>query len=256
MWCRAECVPLCAPPPPLHGWWPPSQIAEVPGLSGVLAYGRTRNEAVVRVQALALRRPAVWSSPLAEHDTEACMRVALEQDWIEIDDHVSGRQVDGPAGPPDCPCKPRRHAAEDQHHQVALLALFRSAPAPCTIDPRFIKAGLRLRSPRSDIGQRQGARSLAIEVCEAVLHRKGSGHQHGSGVPHDVGIAGKRCDGASATPRGGMPRQPSDPARPNHHPPTAPQCRWCAYRARSSAIAGSRRHGTSARSPALPRWCA
>jgi hypothetical protein len=49
----------------------------------------------------------------------------------------------------------------------------------------------------SDIGQRQGARSLAINVCEAVLHRKGSGHQHGSGVTHDVGIAGKRRDGTS-----------------------------------------------------------
>jgi len=30
-------------------------IAEVPALSGVLAYGRTRDEAVARVQALALR---------------------------------------------------------------------------------------------------------------------------------------------------------------------------------------------------------
>ncbi len=30
-------------------------IAEVPALSGVLAYGRTQDEAVARVQALALR---------------------------------------------------------------------------------------------------------------------------------------------------------------------------------------------------------
>jgi predicted RNase H-like HicB family nuclease len=30
-------------------------LAEVPGLSGVLAYGQDRNEAVARVQALALR---------------------------------------------------------------------------------------------------------------------------------------------------------------------------------------------------------
>lgn len=30
-------------------------IAEVPELSGVMAYGRTRDEAVARVQALALR---------------------------------------------------------------------------------------------------------------------------------------------------------------------------------------------------------
>ena len=30
-------------------------IAEVPDLSGVLAYGRTRDEAVARVEALALR---------------------------------------------------------------------------------------------------------------------------------------------------------------------------------------------------------
>ena len=30
-------------------------IAEVPDLSGVLSYGRTRDEAVARVQALALR---------------------------------------------------------------------------------------------------------------------------------------------------------------------------------------------------------
>ena len=30
-------------------------IAEVPALAGVLAYGQTRNEAVARVQALALR---------------------------------------------------------------------------------------------------------------------------------------------------------------------------------------------------------
>ena len=30
-------------------------IAEVPALSGVLAYGQTRDEAVARVQALALR---------------------------------------------------------------------------------------------------------------------------------------------------------------------------------------------------------
>lgn len=30
-------------------------IAEVPGLSGVLPYGQTRDEAVARVQALALR---------------------------------------------------------------------------------------------------------------------------------------------------------------------------------------------------------
>jgi len=30
-------------------------IAEVPGLAGVLCYGRDRNEAVARVQALALR---------------------------------------------------------------------------------------------------------------------------------------------------------------------------------------------------------
>src|SRR5713226_4161159 len=49
----------------------------------------------------------------------------------------------------------------------------------------------------SDIGQREGYRSLAINVCEAVLHRKASGHPHASGVPHDVGIPGKRRDGTS-----------------------------------------------------------
>jgi len=49
----------------------------------------------------------------------------------------------------------------------------------------------------SDIGQREGYRSLAINVCEAVLHRKASGHLHASGVPQDVRIPGKRRDGTS-----------------------------------------------------------
>lgn len=35
----------------IDGRW----IAEVPDLSGVLSYGQTRNEAIARVQALALR---------------------------------------------------------------------------------------------------------------------------------------------------------------------------------------------------------
>ena len=60
-----------------------------------------------------------------------------------------------------------------------------------------LSAFARRDSTRSDIGKRQGARSLAIDVCEAVLHRKARGHEHGSGVPHDVGIPGKRRDGTS-----------------------------------------------------------
>src|ERR1700730_15965417 len=45
---------------------------------------------------------------------------------------------------------------------------------------------------RSDIGQRQWARSAAIDVGKTVLHRKASGHQHGPGKPHDLGISGER----------------------------------------------------------------
>lgn len=78
-----------------------------------------------------------------------------------------------------------------------VLTISNASAGLCPIRLRFIEAGFRLRSPRSDIGQRQGARSLAIDVCEAVLHCKASGHQHGSGVPHDVGIPGKRRDGTS-----------------------------------------------------------
>ena len=39
-------------------------IAEVPDLAGVLAYGKTRDEAIARAEALALRcSPIGWSTP-------------------------------------------------------------------------------------------------------------------------------------------------------------------------------------------------
>ena len=40
-------------------------LAELPALSGVLCYGRDRDEAVAKVQALALRVIAEWSSCVA-----------------------------------------------------------------------------------------------------------------------------------------------------------------------------------------------
>jgi hypothetical protein len=50
---------------------------------------------------------------------------------------------------------------------------------------------LNVRLPDAEIresnGTRtcRGARSLAINVCEAILHCNASGHQHGSGVSHE-----------------------------------------------------------------------